>query len=126
MTIAEVLRYVEIQKSNSALFPITKQESPQPGLFCCVRDRGIVPLFLIRFAHKNAGRGSTVSISRKKEMKTCFRRSILHERALMARSYPARTKMAHLRALIFVLVRDRGIESYRFCTPFGYFRSLRS
>ena len=35
---------------------------------------GAVPLFLIRYAHKNAGRGSTVLILGN-EIKTCLRRS---------------------------------------------------
>lgn len=35
------------------------------GDFIGVEMAGVVPLFLIRYAHKNAGRGSTVSIFRK-------------------------------------------------------------
>jgi|GEM_PF-5235346 len=44
------------------------------GDFINVEMAGVVPLFLIRYAQKNVGRGSTVSIL-ENEIKTCLLRS---------------------------------------------------
>ncbi len=60
---------------------------------------GIVPLFLIRFAHKNAGRGSLVNIA------PPFDSGRTHPRAL-----PDRHKKSRPKTAILVSVGEPGIE----------------
>ena len=67
---------------------------------------GIVPLFLIHYVHKNAGRGSLVLTLR--IAKTSLRRSIPHAKRAGALLHPHEQKRRPM-ALFLVFVRVRGI-----------------
>ncbi len=66
-----------------------------------MRDERLVPLFLIHFVHKNAGRGSLVSRARKRARNIVPPFKSLRK---ARRRFPhrARTKMAHLTACSFL------------------------
>ncbi len=77
--------------------------------------RGFVPLFLIHFVHKNAGRASLVSALGIAE--TLLRRSNPHAKCLSTLLLLREQKM-HPGGCFFVLAEKRGFEPPRALTPY--------
>ena len=92
--------------------PAIKRTNPKPPDLCpvvdylLVRDERLVPLFLIHYVHKNAGRGSTVFLPRKgeKDMSPPFK-SLRKQINFASSSRPNKNRPSEAWA-DFVLVRD--------------------